>query len=259
MCFSLAQETVEQPVPRSAHRRSTRQSDRKLDGAVKVSALMIDVIQEPGDIPVPTGFAGAKISTRNTPPLVQQMTSEDDLSADEEVVADSKFCDTFVGGPTSTPLKIAGLTIDLAGYVTVGVASSADHAGDITVGVASSTDLAGDVTVDVVPSADLAGDVTVGVASLADLDGDVTDLAGDITVGVASLADIAEVAPSVDYDGDVTAGATPKGECGNMMCVLIIMSMMTVIAMIRSINCYLQHTISRYMLQEHQLPFQCNL
>ena len=39
---------------------------------------------------------------------------------------------TFVSGPTSTPLKIARLTVDLAGDVTVGVASSADLAGDIT-------------------------------------------------------------------------------------------------------------------------------
>ena len=87
---------------------------------------MIDVIQEP---------------------LVRQMTSEDDLSADEQVMADSKFRDTFV----STPLTIAGLTVDLAGDVTVGVASSADLDGDVTVGVE--------------PSADLAGDATVGVAS----------------------------------------------------------------------------------------------
>ena len=50
---------------------------------------MIDVIQEPVDIPVPTGFAGAKISTRNTSPLVRQMTSEEDLSADEEVATRS--------------------------------------------------------------------------------------------------------------------------------------------------------------------------
>ena len=117
------QEPVEQTLPRSARRRSTRRTDRKLDGAAKVSALMINVIPEPVVIPVPAGFAGAKTSTRNTPPLVRQMTSEDDLSTDE-VVADSKFRDTFVGGPTSMPLKIfAGLTVDLAGDVTVGVAS----------------------------------------------------------------------------------------------------------------------------------------
>ena len=79
---------------------------------------MIDVIKEPVDIPVPNGFAGAKKSTRNTPPLVRQMTSKDDLSADEEVVADPKFRDTFVGGPTSAAPKIVGLTIDLAGDAT---------------------------------------------------------------------------------------------------------------------------------------------
>ena len=92
-----AQEPVEQPVPRSAHRRSTRQTDRKLDGAVKVSALMIDVIPELVNVPVPTGFA--KKSTRNTPTLVRQTTSQDDLPADQEVVFDPKFHDTFVGGP----------------------------------------------------------------------------------------------------------------------------------------------------------------
>ena len=64
-----------------------------------------------------------------------RMKWDDDLSADEEV----KFWDTFVGRPTSTPLMIAGLNVDLAGDVTVGVASSADLAGDITVGVMSRT------------------------------------------------------------------------------------------------------------------------
>ena len=54
MYLHLAQEPVEQPVPQPARRRSTRQTHRKLDGAVKLSALMIDVIPEP-DIPVPTG------------------------------------------------------------------------------------------------------------------------------------------------------------------------------------------------------------
>ena len=95
--------------------------DGKLDDAVKASAVMIDVIPE--DIPVPTGLAGATNSTNDIAPLVRQMTSEDDVSADEDVVSDSKFCDTMVGGPTSTPLKIAGLTVDFAGDVTVGVSS----------------------------------------------------------------------------------------------------------------------------------------
>ena len=47
---------------------------------------MIDVIPDPVDIPVPTGFAGDKKNIRNTPPLARQMTSEDDLSANDVVV-----------------------------------------------------------------------------------------------------------------------------------------------------------------------------
>ena len=199
---------------------------------VKVSAVMIDVIPELVDIPVPTGLAGAKNSTNDTPPLAQQMTSEDDLSADEEVVADSKFRDTMVGGPTSMPMKIAGLTVDFAGDVTVGVSSPADHAGDVTVVVASSTDLAGDVTVGVASSADLAKVVTVGVASSGDLAGDVTvtvspqaDLAGDVTIGVASSADLAEdvivgVASSADPASVVTAGLILLNVLRPLFCAL---------------------------------------
>ena len=56
----IAQEPVEQPVPRLARRRSTRQTDKKLDGAVKVFAFMIDMIPEPVDISVATGNAGTK-------------------------------------------------------------------------------------------------------------------------------------------------------------------------------------------------------
>ena len=50
-CFPLAQEPVDQLVIRSARRRLTRQTDRKLDGAVKVSSVMIDVIPEPEQHP----------------------------------------------------------------------------------------------------------------------------------------------------------------------------------------------------------------
>ena len=137
------------------------------------------VIPEPVDIPVPTGFAGAKKNIRNMPPLVRQMTSEDDLSADEVAVA-AKSRDPFVGGPTTTTAKIAGLTINLAGDVTAGVASSTDIAGDVTAGVASSADLAEVVTVVVASPTDLAEVVTVGVVSSA-------DLAKDVTAGVAFL------------------------------------------------------------------------
>ena len=122
----LAQEPVEQPVPRPACCRSTRQTDRKLD----VSALMIDVTPEQVDI-------SFKKNIRNTPPLVRQMTSEDDLSEDEVVVADPKSRDTFVGGPTSTTPKIARLIMNLAGDVTAGVVYSADLAGYVTAGVAT--------------------------------------------------------------------------------------------------------------------------
>ena len=64
MCFPLAQESAEQLLPWPACCQSTRENDNKLDGAVNLSALMIDLIQEPVDILVPTGFASAKICTR---------------------------------------------------------------------------------------------------------------------------------------------------------------------------------------------------
>ena len=89
---------------------------------------MIDVIPERVNIPVPTGFTGTKNSIRNTPPLVRQMTSEDELSANEVIVVDPESHDAFVGGPTNTTPTIAGLTVILAGDVTAGVASSADDA-----------------------------------------------------------------------------------------------------------------------------------
>ena len=109
-------------------------------------------------------------------------------------------------------------TVDIAGVVTVGVASSADLAEDVTVGVAPSADLAGDVTVGVASAADLAGDVTVSVASSGDLTGDVTfgvassaDLAVVATLSVVSSAHLAGVvtnvvASSADPAGDVTVG-----------------------------------------------------
>ena len=196
MHLTLAQEPVEQPVPRPARRWSARQTDRKLDGAVNVYTLMIDMIPEPVDIPVPTGFANAKKSIGNTPPLVRQMMSEADLSTDEVVVAYPKSRDTFVGEPTSTAPKIAGLTVNLAGDVTAGVASLAELAEDVTASAGLTVNLAGDVTADVASSADLAKDVTAGVASLA-------DLAEVVTAGVT---------PSVDPDGDVTAGVTSMEE-----------------------------------------------
>ena len=187
-----------------AGHRLARQSDRQPVDAVKVSAVLIDMIPEPVDSPVPTGLTGANISINVTSPLVWQMASEDNFYMEEVVVAD---CDYVVGGPTCTCLKSAGLIVDLAGGVTVGVSFPADLAGDVIVGVSCPADLTRDVTVGVSSQADLAGGVTVrvvlsavaGVASSA-------DLAGDISVGMmssavaeaASLADLAEVASSAD-------------------------------------------------------------
>ena len=85
-------------VPRPACRRLTRQLDRQLVDAVKVYAVMIDVISEPVDNHVPTGLTGTMLSVDNMPPLVWRMTSEDDLSADDEVVADSKYRNNAIGG-----------------------------------------------------------------------------------------------------------------------------------------------------------------
>ena len=91
VCFPIAQGPVEQPVLRPARRRSTRQMDTKLNDVVKVSAVLINVILEPVYITVPTGLTSAKKRTNDAPPLVRQTTSDDDLTADEEVVAASKF------------------------------------------------------------------------------------------------------------------------------------------------------------------------
>ena len=121
--FPIAQGLVEQPVHLPAGCRLTRQSNRQLVDAVKVSAVIIDVFPEPVDSPVPTGLTGANSSTNNTLPLVRQMASEDNLSMEEDVVANLKFCYSVVGGPTSMPMKIDGLIVDLAGDITVGVSS----------------------------------------------------------------------------------------------------------------------------------------
>ena len=165
---------------------------------VKVSAVLIDMIPEPVDSPVPIGLASANSSINNKSPLVRQMASEDNFYMEEVVVADLDICDYVVGGPTSTCLKSAGVIVDLAGGVTVGVSSPADLAGDITVVVSSTADLAGGVTVGVVLSA------VAEVPSSADIAEVASDVAGDVTVGVTSLADPA---------GVVTTGVAFREEC----------------------------------------------
>ena len=83
--------------------------------AVKVSAVLIDVILEQVDSPVPAGLTGANSSTNIAPPLVWQLALEDDLSLVEVVVADLNLYNSVVGGPTSMPLRSAGLLTDFAG------------------------------------------------------------------------------------------------------------------------------------------------
>ena len=99
---------------------------------------MIDVIPEPVNSPVPASFAGAHSSTNYTPSLVWHLLSDDDLSLEEVVVADLNFCNSVVGGPTSTFLKKTRLIVDFTGDITVGVSPPADLAGDVTVGATPS-------------------------------------------------------------------------------------------------------------------------
>ena len=87
---------------------------------------MVEVTPELVDSPVPAGLACADGSTNSTPLLIRQVASEDDLSMEEEVVADLDFCDSVVGGPTSTFQRSDDMIVDLAGDVTVGVSSPAD-------------------------------------------------------------------------------------------------------------------------------------
>ena len=93
VCFLLTR-LVERPVPRPAGHWSTRQSDRQPVEAVKVSAVMVDVTPEPVDSPV---LAGADRNTNSTPPFARQVALEDDLSMEEEVVADFNFRNSVVG------------------------------------------------------------------------------------------------------------------------------------------------------------------
>ena len=166
----LCLEPVEQPVSPWASRRT----DRKRGGAVKVSALAINVIPEPVDVPV-------------TYPLASSVLSEAPETRYPCLIGRRKMSYLRMKGSCSTLLAMSPLKwrpratlLELSPSVwrprpillenvTIGVASSADLAGVVTVGVTSSADLAGDVTVGVVSSADLAGVVTVGVAPLLEM------------------------------------------------------------------------------------------
>ena len=225
----LSREPVAQPVSLSAHHRLTRRPVVKCGSAVKASALAINVITAPVDVPVPTGFVGAKRSTGDTLPLLRLRTSKEELSANGGIMFHhAGDVTTGVASSAVLPGDVAvgvASSADLAGVITIVGVSSADLAGDVTVGVASSADFAGIVTIGVTPSADLAGVVTVSVVSSADLAGNVAvsvassaDLAGVVTVGVVSTADLAGVvnlgvASPAYPDSDFAASAPFMKEC----------------------------------------------
>ena len=79
VCFPIEQGLVERPVLQPAGYRSPRPSDRQPFDAVKVAAVLIDMIPEPVDSPVPTGLACVNSSINDTSPLVWQMASEDNF------------------------------------------------------------------------------------------------------------------------------------------------------------------------------------
>ena len=179
--FSPIRGLVERPMLR-------QQSDGQHIGAVKVSAVLVDVSPELVEEPVPTDATGDDGDTKIMSPLVWQAVLGNDLSMKEEVVPGVDCYDSVVGEPTSACLDSASGFVDLAGGVTIGMTSPADLAGGVTVGVTSLADAG------LASPADLAGGVTVGVAYLT-------------VAGVASLAD-AGVASLVDLAGGVTIGVT---------------------------------------------------
>ena len=150
---------VERPVLGPVGSRSTQQFDGQHPGAVKVSAVLVDVTREQVDKPVST---------------VPDTDSDDAVGVTS--LADA-------GTPSLTDDGVASLA-DLAGGVNLGatfpVATGA--AAPAVAGVASLADARA------APLADLAGDVTIGVTSLADAGVlSLANLAGSVAVRVTLL------------------------------------------------------------------------
>ena len=82
----LSREPVERLIFPSASRRLTYRKDGQRGGAVKASALAINVIPVPVGIAVPIGAVGATRRTGNTLPSRRQRTSKDELSTNEVIV-----------------------------------------------------------------------------------------------------------------------------------------------------------------------------
>ena len=103
----------ERSVPRPAGSRSTQQCDGQHSGAVKVSAVLVDVTQERMDRFVSTGPTGKDADTDCVSQLAQQA----------EVATGVDCRDFVVGRPTSASLSGADGCLDFAGDVAVGVTS----------------------------------------------------------------------------------------------------------------------------------------
>ena len=157
--------------------RSTQQSDGQHIGAVKVSAVLVDVTP---------GTGGGACAHR--------YNRYDVTSLANTGVASSAV---LAGGVTVGVifLAIAGV----AYLADAWVASLADLDGGVTVGVASPA-VAGVASL---ANAGVASLADAGVASLA-----IAGVASLAVAGVASLADFAEVASSADIAGSVTVGVT---------------------------------------------------
>ena len=94
--------------------RSTQQSDRQHIGAVKVSAVLVDVTPELVEEPVPTGTTGDDGDTEYMSPPVWQTVLGSGLSVREEAPG-VDCCDYVVGEPTSACLDSTVGFVDLAG------------------------------------------------------------------------------------------------------------------------------------------------
>ena len=147
---------VERPVKPTAGQtggRSTQQYDRQHIGAVKVSAVLVDVTPELVEEPVPTSTTGDDGDTKYMSPPVWQTVLGSGLSVREEAAAGVDCYDSVVREPTSVLDSGVGF-VAVAGVASLAVA-----------GVASMAD-AGEASL---ANAGVASPSMTGVVSLADL------------------------------------------------------------------------------------------
>ena len=116
---------IKRPVLRPAGSRSTQQSDGQHSGAVKVSAVLVDVTQERVDQAVSIGPTGKDADTDCASQLTRQAELGSGLSLREEVATGVDCRDFVVGGPISASLSSVDGCVDFSGDVAVGVTSLA--------------------------------------------------------------------------------------------------------------------------------------